>query len=376
MTYLLVITALFLAYSNGSNDLFKSVATLFGSNTTSFKSALSWGAITSLLGSLTAIFLMSKIVSSFSGIGLVPEALAQSSEFAVSITLAAATTVFVATKIGMPVSTTHGLIGGIAGAGILAVGSSFNFSTFGATLLLPLLLSPIAATIISPLVYRLFSGLRKRLQVERETCVCVGKEYVPVAEYVKHHNCDCASADIQASTIKVSDVEDCREVYKGRFIGISTNQLINFSHFMSAGFVGFSRSLNDTQKIVGFLLIANFVGVTWGMLFVGLAMALGGLLNSKKVANTMSKKITPMNQGQGFSANMVTGGLVSIASLIGVPVSTTHVAVGSIFGIGTVTRKSNFGMIKRILYSWILTLPTAFAFGMLFYWLLTNFKLF
>lgn len=375
MVYILVITALFLAYSNGSNDIFKSVATLYGSNTTSFKTALSWGAVTSMLGSLTAIFLMSKIVSNFSGSGLVPEALAQTPEFAISITLAAAATVFLATKIGMPISTTHGLIGSIAGAGILAVGSSFNFSTFGSTLLLPLLLSPIAAAIFSPLVYRMFSSLRKRLKVERETCVCVGKEYVPVAEYVNNQNCDCSSAEIETSALKVSDIEDCREVYRGRFIGISTDQLINFSHFLSAGFVGFSRSLNDTQKIVGFLLISNFVGVTWGMLFVGLAMALGGLLNSKKVANTMSKKITPMNQGQGFSANIVTGGLVSFASLIGVPVSTTHVAVGSIFGIGTVTKKSDLAMIKRILYSWILTLPTAFAFGMFFYWLLTNFNL-
>ncbi|MEX2483116.1 MAG: inorganic phosphate transporter [Brumimicrobium sp.] len=373
MIYILVAAALFLAYSNGSNDIFKSVATLFGSKTSSYRNALNWATITSLLGSITAIFLMSKIVSNFSGSGLVPEFIAQTPAFATSIALTAATTVFIATKIGMPISTTHGLIGAISGAGILAVGSAFNFSTFGSTLVLPLVLSPLLAAVFSPLLYKVFSGFRKKLKINRTTCICIGKEVIPVTQYKSDCNCTTIESN---STLRIDELENCREVYQGRFIGVDSDKFVNFSHYLSAGFVGFSRSLNDTQKMVGFLLIANVVNVTWGMLFIGIIMALGGLLNSRKVAETMSNKITQMNQGQGFSANIVTGGLVSVASVFGLPVSTTHVAVGSIFGVGLVTKESNLSMIKKILYSWLLTLPIAFGFGALFYWFLSNVSLF
>jgi len=88
-------------------------------------------------------------------------------------------------------------------------------------------------------------------------------------------------------------------------------------------------------------------------------MAAGGLINAKKAGITMSKKITSMNSGQGFTANLVTGFLVTTASIHGMPVSTTHVSVGSIFGIGTVTKKANYKMIGKIVLSWVLTLPMA-----------------
>ena len=66
-----------------------------------------------------------------------------------------------------------------------------------------------------------------------------------------------------------------------------------------------------------------------------------------------------MNSGQGFTANVITGLLVTTASIHGLPVSTTHVSVGSIFGIGTVTKKADYKMIGKILLSWLLTLPIA-----------------
>jgi PiT family inorganic phosphate transporter len=108
------------------------------------------------------------------------------------------------------------------------------------------------------------------------------------------------------------------------------------------------------------------------MLAVGVGMAVGGLLNARKVAMTMSKKITPMTHGQGFSANVVTAALVVFASRLGMPVSTTHVSVGSLFGIGVVTRQANVRVVSQILLSWVLTLPIAAALGALIYWLLTR----
>ena len=127
----------------------------------------------------------------------------------------------------------------------------------------------------------------------------------------------------------------------------------------SAGSVVFARGLNDTPKIVALLLVIKTFDVKFGMLLVAAAMAIGGLLNARRVAITMSKKITPLNPGQGFTANLVTSSLVILASRFGLPVSTTHVSVGSLFGIGLITREANRRVVSGILMSWVLTLPIA-----------------
>ena len=88
-------------------------------------------------------------------------------------------------------------------------------------------------------------------------------------------------------------------------------------------------------------------------------MAVGGLLNARKVAITMSQRITPMNHGQGFTANLVTSFLVTAASRFGVPVSTTHVSCGSLFGIGAVGGSARWPVIRNIILSWLITLPLA-----------------
>jgi PiT family inorganic phosphate transporter len=86
----------------------------------------------------------------------------------------------------------------------------------------------------------------------------------------------------------------------------------------------------------------------------------------------MSKKITPMNHGQGFSANLVTALLVIFASRFGLPMSTTHVSVGSLFGIGVVTRQANSRVVAGILASWVLTLPFAGISAAFIYWSLSQ----
>ena len=78
---LLFIAACFLAYSNGANDNFKGVATLFGSGTTNYKQAINWATVTTFAGSIAAIFLAEELVKNFSGKGLVPNELLQSPIF-------------------------------------------------------------------------------------------------------------------------------------------------------------------------------------------------------------------------------------------------------------------------------------------------------
>ncbi len=151
----------------------------------------------------------------------------------------------------------------------------------------------------------------------------------------------------------------CRTQHSGRVVGIDAQTALDSLHFLSAGAVCFARGLNDTPKIVALLTAAALLGIDAAVLCVGIAMALGGVLSSRRVAHTMGHEITTMNDGQGFSANLVTAGLVLIASRFGLPVSTTHVSVGSLFGIGAATGGGKKKSILMILAAWLLTLPLA-----------------
>jgi PiT family inorganic phosphate transporter len=351
---LLFISACFLAYSNGANDNFKGVATLFGSGTTNFRKAINWATITTFSGSVAAIFLANELVKSFSGKGLVPNELITMPIFAISIALGAALTVFIATKIGLPISTTHSLVGALFGAGVMAVGSQFNFEKLGSTFLMPLIVSPLMAAVASFIAYLIFRFFRKRLGVTKSTSLNIRKS----------HNISTASMQMDSATLKTNttieaSIDNTIETYKGQILGVSSQKVLDALHYLSAGVVSFARGLNDTPKIIGLLLIINTIDIRWSMIIISSIMAVGGLINSKKAGVTMSKKITPMNSGQGFTANLITGLLVTTASIHGLPVSTTHVSVGSIFGIGTVTKKADYKMIRKILLSWLLTLPIA-----------------
>jgi PiT family inorganic phosphate transporter len=88
-------------------------------------------------------------------------------------------------------------------------------------------------------------------------------------------------------------------------------------------------------------------------------MALGGWISAGRVAETMAHRITGMNAEQGFAANLSTAILVTTASLHGLPVSTTHVSVGSLLGVGVVTSQAKWHTVTPVLLSWIVTLPCA-----------------
>lgn len=363
MAILIIIAVLLLSYSNGANDNFKGVATLYGSRTLQFKPALILATIATFAGSVCSYFFAEALLKSFSGKGLVPENIVQSAEFVLSIALAAGTTVLLATKLGFPISTTHGLLGALIGAGFIAVGTSVNFSSLGKTFFLPLLLSPVIAIVISSILYLLFKRSRQAAGITEESCLCVGNsEYVPVVE---NHSSKFTS--IQATQVKIDTTANCIKQYKGTFLGIKFQSLLNIFHYASAGIVSFARGLNDTPKLVSLLLVSRLFSLPVNFFVLAFAIAIGGLLNARKIAETMSNKITKMNHGQGFTANLVTGFLVIAASKFGLPVSTTHVSVGSIFGIGLVNKTANKNEISKIALSWLLTLPVAAVLSGLFY---------
>jgi len=341
---IVVLSVLFVAYTNGANDNFKGVATLFGSGTTDYKRALAWGTVTTLAGSFTALLLSDQLVKTFTGAGLVPDALVGSPAFVGSVALATASTVFLATLLSYPISTTHALTGSLVGAG-LVMGGRVHFDVLGSRFFLPLLVSPLLATILISLLYPVLRRLRVWLGVMRETCILVEGQWVP------------SSRTPDGSAAQAMVVQ--QERYQGAILAIPAQQALDAAHYLSAGAVSFSRGLNDTPKIVALLLAAQTLGLRSGTALVGGVMAVGAILGSRRVAETLGKRITTMNHGQGLSANLVTTVLVLGASRLGVPVSTTHVSCGALFGLGAVTGQARWKVVASIVLAWVITLPVA-----------------
>lgn len=353
----LFIAACFLAYSNGANDNFKGVASLYGCRAASYRTAITWAAIMTFAGSITSIFLAQVLLKKFSGKGLVPDSFAGSEGFLLAVVLGAAITVILATRFGFPISTTHAITGAIVGCGLVAVGTGVNFAALGQGFLLPLLLSPVLAIVLGGLLYFVFRSLRLICGVKKELCICVGSDDRVVA--VPQPSSMLALRTTNMITLTIDEQENCRERYAGSMFGLTAQQIMDGAHFLSAGVVSFARGLNDAPKIVAMLLLLKWMDVRWGFFAVAITMAAGGLLNARRVAETMSHKITVMNHGQGFSANLTTGVLVILASFFGLPVSTTHVSVGALFGMGVVTGQANPRVMINIVLSWLITLPCA-----------------
>lgn len=371
MEYLIFLSVCFLAYANGANDNFKGVASLLGSGTASYRLALGWATVTTLMGSVSSFFLATALLSKFSGRGIVPEVLAGTDHFLLAVAIGSSTTVIFATLTGFPISTTHGLTGAILGSGMVAAGSSVNFSALQNGFLLPLLVSPVIAVGFGSVVYSGARFLRQRTGFSRETCICVGSEFVPLRRFDASALMDGSGNNISL-TIDIDNTANCVERYSGEVFGISLQRAVDFGHFVSAGAVSFARGLNDTPKIVALLLTVQVSGLSSGWLLVMVAMAVGGVLNARRVAETMSYRITTMNSGQAFSANVATGLIVIFASIFGSPVSTTHVSVGSLFGIGLITRQANGRVIAGILLSWLVTMPFASVAAGTAFWMLQS----
>jgi PiT family inorganic phosphate transporter len=338
---LLLVAALGVAFVNGANDNIKGVATLYGSATLSYRQALALATVSTALGSLLSLFLATGLIRAFSAKGLLPDDLLTPAVLA-AVGVGAALTVLAATRFGFPISTTHALLGGLLGAGVVTAGTRLNVAALGGTFLLPLLLGPIVAAAFAGLVLQAGRRVPGRLRPEA-SFIDTGKDRTRAA--YAHR--------------------DKREAG-----GVPAHMLLDAAHLASASLVGFARGLNDTPKILGLLVGASVLSPWAGTLAITLMMALGGLIASRPVAETLSKKITPMTMGEGLIGNLGTSLLVVGASRFGLPVSTTHVSTGAIFGIGTSGGEMRWRAVGSILSAWVTTLPLAAAIAALTMWAL------
>ncbi len=299
MLILITIAVIVVAYANGANANFKGVASLFGSGTTSYRMAVNWAAVTTAAGCVAAMFLAASLLKTFSGKGLVPEALIAQPSFLLSVAAAAGATGLLATRFGFPVSTTHILTGALLGAGWTA--GDVNLAKLWESFIKPLLLSPVLALAAGMVLYGILKTLR--LAPDHRT------------------------------------------------------RTLDALHFLSAGAVCFARGLNDTPKMAALLLGVGWLHGSTSMILIAVAMAAGGLISARQVAETLAHKITDMNPGQGFAANLATALLVTTANVSGLPVSTTHVSVGALLGIGITTRQAKWHTVIPVLTAWVVTLP-------------------
>jgi PiT family inorganic phosphate transporter len=312
---------------------------------------------------MTAAFFATRLAKVFSGKGLVPDALISSPNFLVAVMLGAGLTVFLASLTGIPISTTHSLTGALVGVGLVAMGVDLGFHTLGENFFYPLALSPLLSLALAGSMYLVVTKGRKTLGITEETCLCVGQKPVLQGISIADSSALCSTVSHSALAVVVEQESVCStkamEIYGGQRFGVSLQKILDTLHFLSAGAVGFARGMNDTPKIVAIALASGTFNLNWITFLAAGVMALGGILQARKVALTMSQDITPMNHGQGLTANLVTSVLVIFASRWGMPVSTTHVSCGSFFGIGLVNGNANWKMICSIVLAWVLTLPLA-----------------
>lgn len=367
LTLLILFTVLLLAYANGANDNFKGVATLFGSGTSSYGKALAWATAATFAGAATAAGLAGELLARFSGKGIVPDALTGEPTYAAAVAFGAALTVLLATRFGLPVSTTHALVGALAGAG-LAAGSSIDAIMLASLFALPLLISPLLSFMVTAVTSIAFGFVGRRLGLTGNGCFCIGSRL--------ETTCPPVAAVQRTVSVEIDDEAACLERGSGNLGSITVTSTIDWLHYLSAGAVSFARGMNDAPKIAAPLLLvpltASANATSVAIVLTAVAMAAGGLVSGRRVAETMSKKITPMTPTTGLTANVVTALIVLAASPLGLPVSTTHVSCGALFGLGASSGQGRLAAISMIVAAWVTTLPLGAASGAAVMFLLQN----
>lgn len=311
-----------LAYFNGANDVSKAIATLAGSGVTNYRRAIGWGTICTVAGSLCSALIASALIGTFTK-GFIVKGVHQTESFALAVLVGAILWVLLATKIAMPVSTTHAITGSLVTVGAFAFGANnVQWNTLIQKVAIPLALSPFLALAIAIVVYFVVRATLARLGL----------------------------------------------------------RVMNGLHWLSSGTASFARGLNDTPKIaalgVAFFLItqhtAKFQTPFWIFALVALGMGSGSLIGGLRVTQTLAEKVTKMDHTEGFAANLTTAFLVAGASNIGLPVSTTHISSGAIIGIGlrSGVGNVNWRVIRDMALAWIVTVPAAGLLGIVAYLLL------
>lgn len=359
MTILLAFVVCALAYANGSNDVSKGVSTLVGSGLATYRRGLMWGTVWTAAGALVAAVVSAGLVNAFST-GLLTSAPADPNRFFLAVAVGAFGWVILASRTGLPVSTTHAIAGAILGAAIAGGGrAAVAWSPLATTVALPLALSPIVAGVCAYLLAAI--GARPLTRASRY-CVCLG-ESAGLSQIRVTGDGSAALVSGQPSPVRVDETSRCGAEAIGSQMSVT-----DVAHWATSAALSFARGMNDNPKIVALgISAAAATGLSLAGLFLagGAAMSLGSYMYGRRVTNTLAEKVTEIDRLEGLSASAIASALVVLASFAALPVSTTHVSTGAIVGAGlrdgvTAIR---WRMMANLVFAWLVTLPVAALFA-------------
>lgn len=319
--YIIILLAIIFDFYNGMNDAANSIATVVSTRVLSPGQAVAWAAFFNF----AAAFIFGVSVATTIGKGIVDVNIVDN-QVIFSGLIGAIILSATATHFGMPISVSHSIIGGYGGAGIAKAG-------FDAIVV---------------------SGYTK---------VVIFIFVAPIMGYV---------FALLFSIITLWIVRN-----KSPF---KVDKYFRKLQLVSAALYSLSHGSNDAQKTIGIIAVVLFtngvLGHTfyipfWVEMMSYSVIALGTLVGGWKVIRTLGMRVTKLTPFGGFSAETASGLTISLASIWGIPVSTTHTITGSIIGVGSIKGFSavRWGVARNILWAWVLTIPLSAIFAMITYYL-------
>lgn len=361
MISLVVIAGVLIAFVNGQNDVGKGIATLVGSGVTNYRRAIVWGATWTGIGALAGSLIAGAMLTTF-GQGLLGAGVTPTLTTALAVVFGAAAWVLIATRTGLPVSTTHAIIGALTGVALVAFGmTGVRWDAIEHKLLVPLLVGPFVALVVTAALLRV-----AKWHGGVADCACV---VAPAPQLVSLGG-GIGRVALSPPTVMVASADACSAQ------PVAARVTMDHLHWATSGAASFARGLNDAPKIVALILAgaaltgARIAPASW-FAIVTVAMVAGSLWGGLRVTRVLAENVTRMDHREGFVANLVTAVLVGLGAWQGLPLSTTHVSTGAIIGAGT-TRASaiDWRTVRGMALAWVVTIPLAAGLAIIAYALL------
>lgn len=363
-TYIIVAAAVFggyMAINIGANDVANNMGPAVGANALTMGGAIVIAAIFESAGALLA---GGDVVSTISKGIIDPNSVEDSDIFIwamMAALVSSALWVNLATWVGAPVSTTHSVVGGVMGAGIAAAGfAAVNWPTMGTIaaswVISPLLGGLVAALFLAFIKYRIIYQEDKLAAARRWVPVLVGimagafASYLAVKGLKKIVKIDLTSALMIGLAVAVLAWMITAPMIKKQSQGMenrnkSLKVLFSWPLIFSAALLSFAHGANDVANAVGPLAAivhavqeGGFAGKvsipTWVMVIGAFGISFGLVLFGPKLIRMVGSQITKLNPMRAYCVALSAAITVIVASWLGLPVSSTHIAVGAVFGVG------------------------------------------
>ncbi len=387
--YILIVGYIFgfyMAWNIGANDVANSMASAVGAKAITIRQAIFIAGILNIVG---AAFLGSHVTNTIRK-GIVSTEVLSDPHLALigalSALLAAALWVSFATWKSLPVSTTHSIVGAMIGFGIMAGGFSvINWGKLGAVIL-SWIISPVFSFVIAFVMFKIIVKLILSKQDASAWALKLAPFFIGIAFFVivlsflfktplgKKFAIGTYSALLIAIILAVMAGFAGLKLLQ-RFCRNNANGVEEIFRRIQIGtscYVALAQGANDVANAIGPLAVIYFLVKTGSvgekvpvplflLLFGGIGIALGIAMAGHRVMSTIGTKITTLTNTRGFSVDFAAATTVLIASKLGLPVSTTHAAVGGVFGVGIARgfEAVNFSIMIQIMLYWVLTVPAA-----------------